>query len=119
MTLEGAAAQDPGHWEHPTPAVCDGSCVPSGDTSELWHHRDPVSAVLARYHDTVSGGAFRDDTISPAGIQTPGEVGWRLQVNDEVVETGIEDMEAVLADQLARVREVIDALARVPQPRGA
>lgn len=99
--------------------MCDGTCTPAANSRELWHHRDPAVAVLARHRDRVSGCAFRDDTISTAGIQTPGEVGWRLQVNDEVVETGLEDMAQVLAEQLARVREVIDALANVQQRRGS
>lgn len=103
-------AEDGARWDHPYPAVCDGTCVPEEGAREVWHHREPVTTTLERYRDVVSGGAFRDDDISGAGIQTPGEVGWRLQVNSEVVETSLEDMERVLVDQLTRLREVIDAL---------
>lgn len=115
MAFDGTAAPDHGRWDHPAPSVCDRACIPSSGTRELWHTRTPEVTVLPRHGDTISGAAFRDDAISPAGIQTPGEVGWRLQVNDEIVEASLEDMERVLADQLSRVRQTIDALARVPR----
>lgn len=119
MTREPRTAQEPGRWEHPASNVCDGTCRPCSDTRELHHHSPPVTATLARYQDTVSGQAFRDDTISAAGIQAQGEVGWRLQVNSEIVETDLEDMEQVLSEQLTRIRAAITALSRMPQPRTA
>lgn len=117
LISERQSASTLGAWDHPGAAVCDGRCAPTSDLRELWHHRDPVVSVLTRNRDRLSGYAFRDDTISAAGIQSAGEVGWRLQLNGEVVDAGLEETERVLAEQLERVREVISALSKVPQPR--